>query len=74
MKIVTETFETKDLNIIDAIILLNNFTDISNNINNYKLTMDNLVESTIKYILQFNIDPKSLILTELVEEDYCRKS
>lgn len=57
MKILTETFETKDLNIIDAIILLNSFTDISNNINNYKLTMDNLVESTLKYILQLTLTP-----------------
>lgn len=42
MKILTESFEAKDLNIIDALILLNSSTDIFNNINDGKLAMDNL--------------------------------
>lgn len=57
MKILTKHFEIKDLTVIDAVILLNSFTDILNNINDCKLTMDNLVESTVKYILQFTLTP-----------------
>lgn len=40
-------------------MLLNNFTDILNNINDDKLAMDNLVESSLKYALQLGIDSES---------------
>lgn len=59
MKILTESFEAKDLNVIDALMLLNSSTDIFNDINDDKHAMDNLVESAIKYALQLGIDPKS---------------
>lgn len=59
MKILTESFEAKDLNIIDALMLLNSTTDIFNGINDDKSAMDNLVESAIKYALQLGIDPES---------------
>lgn len=51
MKILAESFEAKNLNIIDAVMLLNNFTYILNNINDNKLAIDNLAESSIKYAL-----------------------
>lgn len=49
LKILTESFKAKILNIIDDIMLLNSFTDILNNINEDNLTLDNLVKSSIKY-------------------------
>lgn len=48
MKILIESFEAKNLNIIATLMLLNSSTDIFNNINYDKLVMDNLVERSIK--------------------------
>lgn len=59
MKILTESFEAKDLNIIDGLMLLNSSTEIFNTINDDKLAMDNLIESSIKYAQQLGIDPES---------------
>ncbi|CAI6373668.1 unnamed protein product [Macrosiphum euphorbiae] len=59
MKILTESFEAKDLNIIDALMLLNSSTDIFNDINNDSIGMDNLIDSSINYAHQLNINPES---------------
>lgn len=59
MKILNEIFEAKDLNIIDALMLLNSSTDIFNDINNDSIGMDNLIDSSINYAHQFNISPES---------------
>ncbi|KAF0749187.1 52 kDa repressor of the inhibitor of the protein kinase-like [Aphis craccivora] len=72
MKILTEMFEAKDLNIIDALMLLNSSTDIFNDINNDSIGMDNLIDSSINYAHQLNISPKSE-LTKYIGEDYCQK-
>lgn len=72
MKILTEMFEAKDLNIIDALMLLNSSTDIFNDINNDSIGMDNLIDSSINYAHQLNISPKSE-LTKYIREDYCQK-
>jgi hypothetical protein len=59
IKILTERFEAKDLKTIDALILLNSFTEIFNDINKDSIGIDNMIDSYINYAHQLKINPES---------------
>uniref|UniRef100_A0A2S2PY56 Uncharacterized protein n=1 Tax=Sipha flava TaxID=143950 RepID=A0A2S2PY56_9HEMI len=57
MKVLTEKLEAIELNVIDALMLLNNINDILKEINNDDVGMDNLVENSIQFAYKLGIDP-----------------
>lgn len=62
MKILINNFEVKDHNITNALMLLKSFTDIC--INNDKLAMNNLINSSINYTCIKYVIPLSTLSNE----------
>jgi hypothetical protein len=68
MKILTEKLEAIELNVIDALMLLNNAIEILKDINNDDIGMNNLVESSIQFACKLGIDP-NYDFNRVIEDD-----